>query len=102
MVTGDEVQKQQEGSQLPSSRESTGSHESLSGKGDYELNSISECEIHWEDLQLREEIGQGSAFHYYAFYSSSMLRSSNAKMVLFVNSGISLEKEDILSSLKII
>ncbi|WVZ11677.1 hypothetical protein V8G54_016207 [Vigna mungo] len=78
--SGDEVQKQQEGSQLPSSRESTGSHESLSGKGDYELNSVSECEIHWEDLQLREEIGQGSAFHYYAFYSSSLLRSSNAKM----------------------
>jgi len=93
MVTGDEVQKQQEGSQLPSSRESTGSHESLSGKGDYESNSVSECEIHWEDLQLREEIGQGNEFYYYAFYSSSVLRSLNARMFLFVNSGVSLENE---------
>jgi len=60
MVTGDEVQKQQEGSQLPSSRESIGNHESSSSKGDNESNSVSECEIHWEDLQLREEIGQGN------------------------------------------
>ncbi|XP_027914459.1 probable serine/threonine-protein kinase SIS8 isoform X2 [Vigna unguiculata] len=70
--SGDEVQKQQEGSQLPSSRESTGSHESLSGKGDYESNSVSECEIHWEDLQLREEIGQGSyATVYHGIWNGS-------------------------------
>ena len=60
MVIEDEMQKQQEGLQLPSSRESTGSHESSSSKGDNESNSVVECEIHWEDLQLREEIGQGS------------------------------------------
>ncbi|XP_052725192.1 LOW QUALITY PROTEIN: probable serine/threonine-protein kinase SIS8 [Vigna angularis] len=72
MVTGDEVQKQQEVSQLPTSRQSTGSHERLSGKGDYESNSVSECEIHWEDLQLREEIGQGSyATVYHGIWNGS-------------------------------
>ncbi|KAH1267521.1 putative serine/threonine-protein kinase SIS8 [Glycine max] len=63
MATGDEVQKQQEGLQLPSSRESIGSHESSSSKGDNESNSVSKCEIHWEHLQLREEIGQGNYFY---------------------------------------
>lgn len=74
MVMEDEVQKQQEGLQLPSSRESIGSHESSSSKGDSESNSVVDCEIHWEDLQLREEIGQGNLFCC-AFYKSFMLRS---------------------------
>uniref|UniRef100_A0A0R0LEA9 non-specific serine/threonine protein kinase n=1 Tax=Glycine max TaxID=3847 RepID=A0A0R0LEA9_SOYBN len=72
MATGDEVQKQQEGLQLPSSRESIGSHESSSSKGDNESNSVSKCEIHWEHLQLREEIGQGScAVVYHGIWNGS-------------------------------
>ncbi|KAF6154453.1 hypothetical protein GIB67_028345 [Kingdonia uniflora] len=43
----------------PSSGESTGdNHSSSSTKGD--SNSVSDCEIHWEDLQIGEEIGKGS------------------------------------------
>ncbi|CAJ1928021.1 unnamed protein product [Sphenostylis stenocarpa] len=72
MMTRDEVKKQQEGSQLPSSRESIGSHESSSSKGDNESTSVSDCEIHWEDLQLREEIGQGSyAVVYHGIWNGS-------------------------------
>ncbi|KAK7406169.1 hypothetical protein VNO78_07789 [Psophocarpus tetragonolobus] len=72
MVTGDEVQKQPEGLQLPSSRDSIGSHESSSSKEDNESNSVLECEIHWEDLQLREEIGQGSyAVVYHGIWNGS-------------------------------
>jgi len=58
----DEVQEQQERLQCPSPRESIGSHDSSSSKGDTESNSVIECEIHWDDLQLREEIGQGNQF----------------------------------------
>ncbi|KAK8472266.1 hypothetical protein PHAVU_002G154800 [Phaseolus vulgaris] len=70
--SGDEVQKQQEGSQLPSLRESIDKHESLSSTGDNESNSVSECEIHWEELQLREQIGQGSyAIVYHGIWNGS-------------------------------
>ncbi|CAI9759409.1 unnamed protein product [Fraxinus pennsylvanica] len=37
-----------------------GSHGSLSSKGNNELYAMPDCEIRWEDLYLREEIGQGS------------------------------------------
>lgn len=48
--------------QSPSSGESIGSSPgSSSSKGETWLNSREDCEIHWEDLQLREEIGQGKA-----------------------------------------
>lgn len=82
MATGNELQKQQEGLQLPSSRESVGSHESSSSKGDNEPNSVLECEIHWEDLQLREEIGQGS---YAAVYHGIWNGSDVAVKVYFGN-----------------
>ncbi|KAJ1376147.1 Serine-threonine/tyrosine-protein kinase, catalytic domain [Sesbania bispinosa] len=82
MVIKDEVQKQQEGLQLPSSRESIGSHESSSSKGDNESNSVVQCEIHWEDLQLREEIGQGS---YAAVYHGIWNGSDVAIKVYFGN-----------------
>lgn len=62
MVIEGEVQKQQEGLQLPSPGESIGSHESSSSKEDSESNSVIKYDIHWEDLQLREEIGQGNQF----------------------------------------
>lgn len=53
----DEAQKQPDGKQYPSSGASTDSVGSSSSKGDNE--SITNCEIHWEDLHLGEEIGQG-------------------------------------------
>ncbi|GMJ04393.1 hypothetical protein like AT4G23050 [Hibiscus trionum] len=56
----DELQKQTDGKSLSSLGESTGSQESPSSKGDNEPNYIVDCEIHWEDLHLGEEIGQGS------------------------------------------
>ncbi|XP_038999645.1 serine/threonine-protein kinase EDR1-like [Hibiscus syriacus] len=56
----DELQKQTDGKSLSSVGESIGSQESQSSKGDSEPNSMVDCEIHWEDLHLGEEIGQGS------------------------------------------
>ncbi|GAB4834345.1 hypothetical protein Ancab_032599 [Ancistrocladus abbreviatus] len=48
-------------SRFLSSRDSIGSNPGgSSSKGDTESNSLIDCEIHWEDLQLGEEIGQGS------------------------------------------
>ncbi|XP_057449946.1 uncharacterized protein LOC130741153 isoform X2 [Lotus japonicus] len=70
MAIEDEVQKQQGRLQLPSSRESVGSHESSSSKGDND--SVVDCEIHWEDLHLRDEIGQGSyAVVYHGIWNGS-------------------------------
>ncbi|XP_022893952.1 serine/threonine-protein kinase CTR1-like [Olea europaea var. sylvestris] len=46
---------------FPSSDGSVGSsHGILSNKGNNESSAIPDCEIRWEDLYLREEIGQGS------------------------------------------
>ncbi|KAI3468785.1 hypothetical protein Pfo_025448 [Paulownia fortunei] len=46
---------------IPSSGESFGSGPgSSSSKGDNDLHMVVDSEIRWEDLQLREEIGQGS------------------------------------------
>lgn len=53
----DKVQRQPDGKQYPSSGGSTDSIESSSSKGDNE--SITDCEIHWENLHLGEEVGQG-------------------------------------------
>lgn len=51
---------QKDAHQLPNSHESPStSNGSLSSKGDNDY-LIVDCEIHWEDIQLREEIGQGS------------------------------------------
>ncbi|KAE8677994.1 Serine/threonine-protein kinase CTR1 [Hibiscus syriacus] len=55
-----ELQKQTDCKSLSSVGESIGSQESQSSKGDNESNSMVDCEIHWEDLHLGEEIGQGS------------------------------------------
>lgn len=41
------------------SGESHVSHGSSSSKGEHESNSIVDCEIHWEDLDFGDEIGQG-------------------------------------------
>ncbi|KAL6986184.1 hypothetical protein U1Q18_019552 [Sarracenia purpurea var. burkii] len=58
---------------FPSSGGSTGSgHGSSSSKGDNELNLVVDCEIHWEDLHLQEEIGEGSfAIVYHGTWNGS-------------------------------
>lgn len=60
MVIKDEVHKQQEGLPLASSKESIGDNVSSSSNEKGESNSVVECDIHWGDLQLRKEIGQGN------------------------------------------
>lgn len=60
----DEVQRP--GQQFPSG-DSSGSHGSSSSKGDSDSNSVVDCEIHWEDLHIGEEIGQGK-FLYCSLY----------------------------------
>ncbi|GAU20670.1 hypothetical protein TSUD_230840 [Trifolium subterraneum] len=72
LVIEDEVQKQQEGLPLVSSKESTGGHAISLSKGKSESNSVVECEIQWKDLQLRKEIGQGSyAIVYHGIWNAS-------------------------------
>nr|XP_027080533.1 probable serine/threonine-protein kinase SIS8 isoform X1 [Coffea arabica] len=61
MEIEDTLQPQPDIQRFPNSREDSGSSiGSPSSKGDDESNLIVHCEIHWEDLQLREQIGQGS------------------------------------------
>ncbi|XP_050227736.1 probable serine/threonine-protein kinase SIS8 isoform X2 [Mercurialis annua] len=55
-----EPQKYSDGKQLTSLRKSSGSHVNSLSKGGKDSNSVVDCEIHLEDLQLGEEIGQGS------------------------------------------
>ncbi|CAK8539394.1 unnamed protein product [Lathyrus sativus] len=72
MVIKDEVQKQRQGFPLGSSKESIGDDASSSSREKSESNSVVECEIHWEDLQLRKEIGQGSyAVVYHGIWNAS-------------------------------
>ncbi|XP_062074215.1 serine/threonine-protein kinase EDR1 isoform X2 [Humulus lupulus] len=55
-----EDEAQRHGKQFPSSGDSSnGSQRSSSSKGDPESNSVVDCEIHWEDLHIGEEIGHG-------------------------------------------
>ncbi|KAI9117906.1 hypothetical protein K1719_011048 [Acacia pycnantha] len=82
-VTEDHVQKQQERVQLPSSRDSTGSHGSSLSKGDNESNVAVECEIQWEDLQLGEEIGQGS----YATVHRGIWNGSDVAVKVYFGNG---------------
>ncbi|OMP09650.1 hypothetical protein COLO4_05260 [Corchorus olitorius] len=56
----DEVEKHPDSKNSSSLGESIGSQGSPSSKGDNESNSMDDCEIHWENLQLGEEVGQGS------------------------------------------
>lgn len=67
-----EVQKQQEGLPLANSKESINGCMSSSSKWKSESNSVVGREIHWEDLQLRREIGQGSyAVVYHGIWNAS-------------------------------
>lgn len=60
MEMEDLLQPQPDIEQFPNSGENTGSSlGSSSNKGDNESNLNVHCGIRWEDLQLREEIGQG-------------------------------------------
>lgn len=61
----DEVQRQ--GKQSPSSGDCNGSRGSSSSKGNYDSNSVVDCEIHWDNLHIGEEIGQGK-FNYCSLY----------------------------------
>ncbi|XP_058009631.1 uncharacterized protein LOC110654774 isoform X1 [Hevea brasiliensis] len=58
--TEDKAQGQPDGTRFPSAGESSGRVGSSPSRGDKESNSVVDCEIQWEDLQLGEEIGQGS------------------------------------------
>ncbi|GMH26603.1 hypothetical protein Nepgr_028446 [Nepenthes gracilis] len=60
-------------------------HGSSSSKGDSESNSIVGCEIHWEDLQLGEEIGQGS----YATVYHGLWNGSDVAIKVFFGSDYS-------------
>ncbi|KAH7513997.1 hypothetical protein FEM48_Zijuj11G0042000 [Ziziphus jujuba var. spinosa] len=62
----------EDGKQFSSLEGSTDSNGSSSSKGDNESNTIVDCEIHWEDLHLREEIGEGScAIVYHGIWNGS-------------------------------
>lgn len=73
MVIEDEIEvRKQQGLPLASSKESINGCTSSSSKGKSESNSVVEREIHWEDLQLRREIGQGSyAVVYHGIWNAS-------------------------------
>ncbi|XWS48963.1 hypothetical protein CRYUN_Cryun13aG0122500 [Craigia yunnanensis] len=68
----DELQKHTDGKNFSSLVESIGSQGSSSSKGDNESNSGVDCEIHWEDLYVGEEVGQGSyAVVYHGIWNGS-------------------------------
>ncbi|KAK9277617.1 hypothetical protein L1049_007163 [Liquidambar formosana] len=74
------MQIQPDAKQFHSSGESIdGSHENPSNKGDNESNSIVDCEISWEDLQLREEVGQG----FYAVVYHGIWNGSDVAVKIF-------------------
>ncbi|XVF52831.1 hypothetical protein PTKIN_Ptkin05aG0050300 [Pterospermum kingtungense] len=68
----DELQKHTDGKNFSSFGESSSSQGTSSSKGDNELNSMVDCDIRWEDLQLMEEVGQGSfAVVYHGIWNGS-------------------------------
>ncbi|KAJ4712996.1 Serine/threonine-protein kinase [Melia azedarach] len=71
--------------------ESIGSHESSSSKGDNESNGAVDCEIRWEDLQLGQEIGQGS----YAIVYRGLWNGSDVAVKVYFGNEYS---EDTLQS----
>ncbi|KAK6935342.1 Serine-threonine/tyrosine-protein kinase, catalytic domain [Dillenia turbinata] len=77
------VQQEKDIEHVPVSRESiASSHDSMLTRGDSEPNSILDCEIPWEDLQVGEEIGQGS---YGVVYRGTWNGSDVAIKVYFTN-----------------
>ncbi|KAL5552120.1 hypothetical protein UlMin_002296 [Ulmus minor] len=74
----DEVQKL--GKQFRSSEGSIGSLGSSSSKGDDDSTSVVDCEIHWEDLHLGEEIGQG----FYAIVYRGLWNGSEVAVKVFL------------------
>lgn len=55
----DKAQGKHDERHSPSLDGSIDSNGSALSRGDTELSSFCDCEIHWEDLQIGEEIGQG-------------------------------------------
>lgn len=78
-----EVQKPPDGKQLHSSGDSIGSHDTSSSKSDGELSYMVDCEIRWEDLQLGEEIGQGTVWSLFIILTDSGLHTSRFMSYMF-------------------
>ncbi|XP_038679098.1 serine/threonine-protein kinase PAK 3 isoform X2 [Tripterygium wilfordii] len=74
-----EAQRQSDSKRLSSLEDSIGSHGSSSSRGDDESNSMIDCEIQWEDLQVGEEIGQGS----YAVVYRGIWNASDVSIKVF-------------------
>lgn len=66
-VTNLNAVQREDGKQFPSLGASTDSNGSSSSKGYNESNTIVDCEIHWEDLHLGEEVGQGKLVNIYIY-----------------------------------
>ncbi|XP_009599005.1 uncharacterized protein [Nicotiana tomentosiformis] len=68
----DSSRQQLENQQSRKSRESTRSSQGNSQKNENELSLIAHCEISWEDISLREEIGRGAyAVVYHGIWKGS-------------------------------
>nr|POF07231.1 serine/threonine-protein kinase edr1 [Quercus suber] len=95
------MQRQLSDKHFPNSRESIGSNGSSSSKGDNESNSIVDCEIRWEDLHLREEIGQGFyAVVYHGLWNGSidiMKRLRHPNVLLFMGATYTHERLSIVT-----
>ncbi|KDP25496.1 hypothetical protein JCGZ_20652 [Jatropha curcas] len=89
----DEVQKQPDGRRSSSVGESSGSLGSSPSGGEKESNSMVKCEIHWEDLQLGEEVGQGS----YAVVYRGIWNGSDVAVKLYLGNQY---KEETLQDYK--
>ncbi|KAF4367806.1 hypothetical protein F8388_016629 [Cannabis sativa] len=77
-----EDEAQRHGKQFPSSGDSSsGSHGSSSSKGDLESNSVVDCEIHWDDLHIGEEIGHG----FYAVVYRGIWNGSNVLTLKYIS-----------------
>ncbi|GLT90922.1 hypothetical protein SLE2022_088370 [Rubroshorea leprosula] len=85
MEVEDEIQKFPEGRHSPSLGESNGSQGSASSKGENESNTVVDCGIHWEDLLLGAEIGEGS----YAVVYRGIWNGSDVAVKVFFGNGYS-------------
>uniref|UniRef100_A0A7N0ZXQ5 non-specific serine/threonine protein kinase n=2 Tax=Kalanchoe fedtschenkoi TaxID=63787 RepID=A0A7N0ZXQ5_KALFE len=67
-------------SEPPNSEDSVGRTSEASSRGAHESNPMLECDIRWEDLNLREKIGQGS----YAVVYRGIWNGSDVAIKVFV------------------
>ncbi|GLT78273.1 hypothetical protein SLA2020_498130 [Shorea laevis] len=87
MEVEDEIQKFPEGRHSLSLGETNGSQGSASSKGENESNTVLDCGIHWEDLLLGEEIGEGT----YAVVCHGIWNGSDVAVKVFFGNGYSEE-----------